>query len=235
MGFGGMQGGAAARRTPPGDHEPAAVRLFVVASSELVRLGFSRLLRAAEIQLVGEASELARASLMLRDSAANVVLVESSRSPAAVDALRTFVRSVPQRAVVLVESTDDRSLLEALAAGACCSVDLNAREDEIVAAIRAAARGERFVSPILARRLARLLGLSDGGTSAAAPELTSREREVLELIARGRDNGQIARELFVSPATIKHHTGSIFAKLGVDNRVQAAVRAVQEGLVDRPF
>jgi DNA-binding NarL/FixJ family response regulator len=229
-----MDAGAAAQTTPPENHGPAAVRLFVVARSELFRLGLSRLLLAAGIKIVGEASDLARASMKLPDSVADVVLVESSPSPAAVDALRTLVRSVPQRAVVLIQTADDRSLLEALAAGACCSVDMNAREEEIVAAIRAAGRGERFVSPTLARRLTSVLGLSPGSAPPPAAELTSREREVLDLIARGWDNGKIAQELFVSPATIKRHTSSIFGKLGVANRVQAAVRAVQDGLLDRP-
>jgi DNA-binding NarL/FixJ family response regulator len=101
--------------------------------------------------------------------------------------------------------------------------DTGARE------IRADRRGDLVMTPAIRRRIAEMRGL-------ATPEfdtltLTPRELEVLELLARGWDNGRIADGLYISRATVKRHISSILKKLGVDNRVQAAVRAVQEGLL----
>jgi DNA-binding NarL/FixJ family response regulator len=95
----------------------------------------------------------------------------------------------------------------------------------------AALRDESTMSPRIARRLSRRLLLSCA-TERTAVELTDREREVLTLIVSGCDNAAIASALYLSRATVKHHVATLFAKLGVTNRVQAAVLAVQDGLVE---
>lgn len=208
--------------------ERPALRLAVIVRSELVRLGLRRMLRSAGMDVVAEAGDARAALALLRDAAADVVLVEAMPSAAALEALRRFVRSVPQRVVVLVGGADHRSVLEALAAGARGCVAADAQPDEIVTAVRAAARDEVFVSTALGRRLARELGVAGDGGSRVPP-LSVRERQVLALVVLGWDNRQIAQELYLSPATVKHHIASIFVKLGVVNRVQAAVLAVQQG------
>jgi DNA-binding NarL/FixJ family response regulator len=213
---------------------PPPVGLVVMVRSELVRLGVTRLLQDAGLRVAGEAGDIRAGLTVLRDVDADVVVVEATPSAAGLDALRAFVRSVPQRVVVLVRPEDDGAVLEALAAGARGCVAADAPPEEIVTAVRAAAAGERHVSTGLAHRLSRSLGLGVRRASPPAPELTGREREVLELMSQGLDNAQIARELYLSTATVKHHTASIFAKLRVANRVQAAVRAVREGLLDGP-
>jgi DNA-binding NarL/FixJ family response regulator len=95
--------------------------------------------------------------------------------------------------------------------------------------IRADARGELVVAPVVARRIGERR--REAMREFDLYELTPRELEVLELLARGWDNGQIASELYISRATVKRHISSILRKLDVDNRVQAAVRAVQEGIL----
>ena len=136
------------------------------------------------------------------------------------------------RVLVLTAVADVQQVVAALRAGACGYLLKDASIDHIVDGIRAAARGESSISPSIARCLLHRLrepSAADSGHSGA--ELTPRELEVLELLARGMDNRHIAETLHLSPHTVKPCVASILAKLQVENRIQAVVRALRSGLV----
>jgi DNA-binding NarL/FixJ family response regulator len=135
------------------------------------------------------------------------------------------------RAVVIVDGPDDASVIGALLAGACGAILRQDATHEIVPAIRAAAEGESALSPAIASRLVRRLRLHERAHPGPSA-LTPRELDVLALLARGWDNPRIAGALHVGRGTVKHHISTILDKLGVDNRIQAAVEAVRLGLVD---
>jgi DNA-binding NarL/FixJ family response regulator len=140
------------------------------------------------------------------------------------------------RIVVLTLSDDEPSMLDALLAGAAGYVLKEATLEQIVTAVRAASAGDAVIPPRVAPELLRRLRAADPthGTGAQgddAVELSEREHEVLRLIVDGRDNAAIAAALFISPHTVKSHVASIFAKLGVESRLQASVQALRRGLV----
>jgi DNA-binding NarL/FixJ family response regulator len=130
---------------------------------------------------------------------------------------------------------DRRDVLDAMIAGACGYVAKDARPAEMIAAVRGALVSEPRFSVTMAARLLTLLRDQRRRERLERPPLsralTTREREVLRLIAEGRDNAAIASELVISQATVKTHVAHVLKKLGLDNRVQAAVFAVRHGLV----
>jgi DNA-binding NarL/FixJ family response regulator len=135
--------------------------------------------------------------------------------------------------LVLTVASDERSVLEALIAGACGYLLKDATIEEIAAGVRAAAAGQSFVSPRIGHHvLQRLRGQagSDHDISADEAKLSERELDILRLVAEGCDNDEIAERLFLSPRTVKNHVSSILAKLDMHNRVQAAVYAVRKGI-----
>ena len=136
------------------------------------------------------------------------------------------------RVVILTLSDDDASMLEALLAGAVGYVLKDATLEEIVSAIRRAAEGDAVIPSRVAPEILRRLRAAQPATSGEdTPELSEREFDVLRLIVEGHDNAAIASELFISPNTVKNHVANIFAKLGVDSRLQASVQALRRGLL----
>jgi DNA-binding NarL/FixJ family response regulator len=138
------------------------------------------------------------------------------------------------RVVVLTISADDDDVMDAVMAGACGYLLKDSSIQELIAGIRAAAAGESLISPQIAAKVLQRLRAQSSSEDAAATiraELSDREIEVLKLIANGKDNAQIARELFISPKTVKNHISNILMKLQIDNRIQAAVYAVRSGIV----
>jgi DNA-binding NarL/FixJ family response regulator len=127
-------------------------------------------------------------------------------------------------------------MLEALLAGAAGYLLQEATREQIVAAVRAAAAGDAVIPPRVAPEVLRRMRAAEpahgaGAGGDGAVELSEREHEVLRLIVDGHDNAAIAAELFISPNTVKSHVASIFAKLGVESRLQASVQALRRGLV----
>jgi DNA-binding NarL/FixJ family response regulator len=138
--------------------------------------------------------------------------------------------------LVLTISVEQSQVLDALLAGATGYLLKDAEGSEIVAGIRSAAAGDAMISPRIAGKLVeRLREIDDRADEDAGDEvdygLTERESEILRLIASGKDNAGIANELIISPKTVKNHVASILEKLGLENRIQAAVYAVRRGLV----
>jgi two-component system, NarL family, response regulator LiaR len=159
----------------------------------------------------------------------NVVLVDF-RLPdmTGADVIRALTEKIPEsRCVVLTGSGQDRALLESLEAGALGFLTKHQRFSEVVAAVRSAAVGEASVSPaLLGRVLPQLRNSTDTGN-----RLTPREREILEQMAAGKPNGEIAEALFVSVNTVRNHVANVLTKLGARTRVEAVAIATREGLV----
>jgi DNA-binding NarL/FixJ family response regulator len=215
--------------------EDAVIRALIVDDHDLFRRGLRELLEEQGIRVIGEAAS-GRDAIALAARARPDVVVMDLGLPrlSGVDATRELVAADPDaRVLVLTVSADERTVLDALIAGASGYLLKDATIEEIAAGVRAAAAGESFVSPRVAHHvLGRLRGHA-GVTSDPMPDdtrLSERELEILRLVAEGCDNDQIAESLVLSPRTVKNHVSSILTKLDMDNRVQAAVFAVRKGL-----
>ena len=206
------------------------LRVVLADDHHFFREGLRGMLAADGISVVAEATDGDGAVAVTREHEPDVVVIDL-RMPGSpgVDAVRRIVAAQPgAHVIVLTVSAEQSDVLEALAAGACCYLLKDTRVDELVASIRLAAAGHAVLSREIVRALAAqgLGHLDDDG-----PALSARELEVIRLITEGADNATIGRELSISGHTVKQHVTSIFGKLGVQNRVQVAVRAVRAGLV----
>jgi DNA-binding NarL/FixJ family response regulator len=210
------------------------VRVVVIDDHELFRSGLVQVLRENSIDVVGEAPLAAPGIELVRELLPDVVLMDLNMpAMSGIEAAQRLSATAPlTRVLVLTVVADERNVIDALLAGACGYLVKDAPIAQIVQGIRAAARGESLISPRVAGQLVkRIRQPATIEPSAIAAELTPREFEILGLIARGMDNGEIARMLFLSQHTVKNHVSSILVKLQVENRIQAAVRAVRGGLV----
>lgn len=153
-----------------------------------------------------------------------------------IEATREILRASPDVAVlVLTMYDDDSSVFAAMRAGARGYLLKGADQDEIIRAVRAVSRGEAIFGPTIATKLLGYFAASSGRRLAPVfPELTDREREVLELIAQGKNNTEIIRQLGISPKTARNHISNIFGKLRVADRAQAIVLAREAGLGRTP-
>lgn len=148
-----------------------------------------------------------------------------------VEATRRIVGTQPSTAVlVLTMHDDDESLFAALRAGALGYLLKGADADEIVRGVHAVAAGEAIFGPAIARRVVAWFSTPRPATSVVFPQLTDREHEVLDLLASGRSNTEIAAVLDVSAKTVRNHVSNVFAKLHVADRAQAIVQAREAGL-----
>jgi NarL family two-component system response regulator LiaR len=210
------------------------MKVFVVDDHDLFRQGLASMLRERGINVVGDAALAADAIQPVAEIGPGVVLMDL-RMPgmSGVEATQRLRVAAPQaRVLVLTMMTDDQSVMNALLAGACGYVLKDAPIDQIIEGIRATARGESLISPRIASRLIRSIREPDEFQADPLPaEITPRELEVLELVAQGMDNATIAETLYVTHHTVKSHVASILTKLQVENRIQAAVRAVRAGLI----
>ncbi len=217
---------------------PEAIRILLVDDHAVVREGLRAFLTLQEgFQIVGEAAdgeEAVERAVELEPDVILMDLVMPRRD--GVSAMRELRRSAPKaKVIVLTSFLDDDRLLPALEAGAAGYLLKNSQPSELARAVRAAQAGEAIIDPTAAARLVDALSEPDRarGSATALDQLTGREREVLALIAQGRANKRIALELGISEKTVKTHVGHVLAKLGVADRTQAAVLAVQEGLSTR--
>jgi NarL family two-component system response regulator LiaR len=208
------------------------IRVLVVDDHAVVREGLRTFLELQEgIEVAGEAAdgeEAIEAAERLRPDVVLMDLVMPALDGLA--AMRAIRERVPgARVIVLTSFADDDKLLPALRAGAAGYLLKNAEPQELARAVRAAYAGEALLDPHVAARLVDALA----GEKEPLDRLTPREREVLQLIGRGFSNKRIAQGLRLSEKTVKTHVGHVLAKLGVDDRTQAAVFAVRAGLIDQ--
>jgi DNA-binding NarL/FixJ family response regulator len=211
------------------------IRVLLVDDHALFRAGLSALIAEEGFEVVGQASNGPEGIRLARELAPDVVIMDLNMpGMSGVEATRVTSAHAPaSHVVVLTVSGDEASVTDAVLAGASGYLLKDAAVDDILAAIRAAAAGESWISPRVAGSLlerVRRAGAEREVAEDIDPGLSDRELEVLRLIAQGKENIEIAAELFMSPKTAKNHVSSILAKLQLHNRIQAAVYAVKRGL-----
>jgi DNA-binding NarL/FixJ family response regulator len=212
------------------------LRVLLVDDHDLFRTGLRNLLEQEGVNVVGEAENGEAAIRLAADVAPDVVIMDLNMPGAGgVETTRRLSGLAPlSRVVVLTISADDDDVMNAVMAGACGYLLKDSSIQELIAGIRAASEGESLISPQIAAKVLQRLRAQSKDIDAAETiraELSDRELQVLRLIANGKDNAQIAGELFISPKTVKNHISNILMKLQIENRIQAAVYAVRSGIV----
>ncbi|MEA2133462.1 MAG: hypothetical protein QOC68_1371 [Solirubrobacteraceae bacterium] len=207
-------------------------RVVVVDDHPLFVSGLVRMLSERGVTVVGTARSGEEALYLTAQLKPDVVLMDISLpGMSGVEATRQLRRADPSVCVVILTALAEEALLmEAIQAGAVGYLLKEAPVDDIVAGLQAATSGGSLLAPELAGKLLRRIRKGSGELEGARPRLSHREREVLDLMVEGYDNSEIARTLFISQNTVRNHVAAILFKLEVDNRVQAAVRAVR-GLI----
>lgn len=211
------------------------IRVLLADDQALVRAGFRMILSAEpDIEIAGEAADGAEAALLAEQARPDVVLMDI-RMPGTdgIEATRRIVTDDSSPRVLILTTFDlDEYVYEGLRAGASGFLLKDAPEEQLAAAIRVVAAGGALFSPAVTRRL--IEEFTTRLTHAPPPslaELTSRELEVLRLVARGMSNAEIAAHLVVSEHTVKTHVARILMKLSLRDRTQAVVLAYETGLV----
>jgi DNA-binding NarL/FixJ family response regulator len=206
-----------------------SIRVLIADDHGVVRQGLTMYLNLdGEIEVVGEASNGEEALRMARDLEPDVVLMDLLMPVMdGIEATEKIKTELPGVEVVALTSVlDDGAVTGAVRAGAIGYLLKNTKPRELSAAIKGAAAGQVQLVPEAAAKL-----MSEMRAPERPEELTARETEVLKLLARGKANKQVARELFVEEKTVKAHVSSILRKLGMSSRTQAALHAVRTGLV----
>ncbi|GLX94714.1 response regulator [Herbidospora sp. NEAU-GS84] len=207
------------------------MKVLLADDHPLLRHGLRALLeQVGGAEVVGEASDGEEAVALALSLNPDVVVMDLVMpGVGGLEATRRLVDQRPEMGIlVLTMSEDDASVFAALRAGARGYVLKGTAGEDFLSAVAAVARGEAVYGPGVARRIRRFLTTGPG--TGPFPELTQREREILDLLANGKTNAEIARALFLSLKTVKNHLTSVFAKLQVADRAQAVVRARQAGL-----
>jgi DNA-binding NarL/FixJ family response regulator len=218
------------------------IRILLVDDQTLLRRGLAGLLnRNADMQVVGEAENGEQALRLVEELDPDVILMDV-RMPVmdGVAATRELVKRGARAGVIILTTfDDDQYIYEGIAAGARGYLLKDAEYDELSQAIRVVARGEALLQPQITLRVLKEFGRMAGQApvKTAKPAatllepLTDREQEVLQLLASGASNQDIASKLYIGLGTVKHHVRAIFSKLGARDRVQAILIAQELGLV----
>jgi DNA-binding NarL/FixJ family response regulator len=211
------------------------IRILITDDHPLFRKGMRTLLAAvSDFAVIGEASSGPEAVALARKLAPDLVLMDLQMAGGGgIEATRALAGELPDARVLVISLfEDDDSIFMALRAGARGYILKDAEEEEMIRAVRAVAAGQAIFSPTIAARMLAFFSASPREPETF-PELTTREREILGLIAQGCPNQVIADRLFLSPKTVANHVSSIFAKLRVADRAGAIVRAREAGFGDR--
>jgi DNA-binding NarL/FixJ family response regulator len=226
------------------------IRVFVADDHPVFRYGMRALISSApDTELVGEATDGQEAVARALKLRPDVILMDFDMPEMnGIEATRTILQTSPDTAILMVTMLeDDEAVLAAMQAGARGYVLKDAEGEETLRAIRAAACGEAIFSPTIARRLADYFATPPIG-AATPPEqahkerqeapaseypagLTTREVEVVKLVAEGMTNAQIAQRLYLSPRTVHRHLNSVYRKIGTNSRAAAARFATEHGLL----
>jgi DNA-binding NarL/FixJ family response regulator len=212
-------------------------RVLLCDDQELVRAGFRLILDLEEdLDVVGEAVDGEDCQRQVAATRPDVVLMDI-RMPRVdgVEATRRLVAAGSSARVLVLTTFDlDQYVYDAMRAGASGFLLKDVPREQLVFAVRMVAQGDAFMAPLLTRRLVeRYVGAPppSGGVPEELQALSDRELDVFRLLARGHSNAEIAGALFLGDATVKTHVGSILAKLGLRDRVQAVVLAYESGFV----
>ena len=213
-----------------------AQRVLVVDDHSLFRTGLRALLEEEGFEVADSPS--GEAALAALPSFRPDVVVMDVNMPgiSGIEATARVLEAMPEVSVLMLTiNREDERVVEAVRAGAAGYLLKDAELDEIVGGIGAAAKGESVLGPAAAAAMmAQIRADAPTATAPVVPpvDLTTRERDVLALIARGYDNATIAERLFLSPSTVKHYVSRLLEKLGVENRLQAAAFAIRHDLAD---
>lgn len=211
-----------------------SIRVLIADDHQLFRDGLRALiLSAPDMEVAGEAATGKVAVQMAAESKPDVILMDIQMPDMdGIEATKALVESDPEINILMVTMfEDDQSVFAAMRAGARGYILKGAKHDEMLRAIRAVGSGEAIFSPGIASRMMEFFTSSRSTLPAETfPDLTDREREVLELIAQGKSNAEIADALVISVKTVRNYVSNIFNKLQVTDRVQAAIRAREAGM-----
>lgn len=217
-----------------------SVRILLVDDEDLVRSGFRLILEAeADFEVVGEARNGVEAVDLTRDLDPNVVLMDiqmpEMNGLEATRQIATLGREETSRVLILTTFELDEYVYEALRAGASGFLLKRTPAADLASGIRVVAAGEALLAPSVTRRLIDQFAqrpAAERVDAAALDQITEREREVLELVAHGLPNAEIAEQLVVTEGTVKTHIKRIFMKLNLRDRTQAVIFAYDVGLVE---
>jgi len=216
----------------------SSIRVLLADDHALFRRGVASLLAAeSDFDVVGEAVDGRQAVEMARELMPDVILMDIAMPVMdGLEATRRIKAEIPYVRIVIVTASDgERNLFEAIKSGAQGYLLKKIEPQALYGTLRGVVRGEAPLSRVMAGRLLEEFArLHQDPAPRPAAELTVREREVLEHVARGRSNKEIAAALAIAENTVKNHLKNILEKLHLENRVQAATYALREGLVARP-
>jgi len=214
---------------------PEPLRVVLVDDHPVYRAGLARLLRESGIDVIAEVPNGEAALGVVEELAPDVVVMDLNMpGMSGLEATQRLVAQSPATRVLIVSvSAQEADVTDAILAGASGYVLKESPVEEVVAGIRAAAAGQSLISPRIATMLMQRIRDAGGAVDMelAPAHLSARELEVLGLMAEGKSNHEIAEALVISPSTVHNHISSILMKLQVENRVQAAVRAVRNRLI----
>jgi DNA-binding NarL/FixJ family response regulator len=214
---------------------PEQLRVVLVDDHPVYRQGLAKLLRESGVDVIAQAGNGQDALSIVEEAAPDVVVMDLNMpGMSGVEVTRKLVERNPASRVLIVSvSAQEEDVTEAILAGASGYVLKDGPVEEVVAGIQAAADGESLISPRIATMLLRRMRLDEPAELDAPPAspLSERELQVLRLVAEGKGNQEIGEVLYIGQSTVRNHISSILMKLQVDNRVQAAVRAVRDRMV----
>ena len=208
------------------------IRILIADDHPVFRFGLRALIQTEPgMEVVGEASTGNQAVELAESLKPDVVLMDLNMPDGdGITATRQICSRYPDIHVLVVTMIEDDTVIQAIQAGASGYILKGEEGEDSLRAIQAAAKGEAIFSPEVARRLQRYLS-SPHHATPILPELTDREREILTLVAQGLTNAAIAERLYLSPKTVRNQVSTILSKLQVADRIEAAKKAREAGLV----
>ncbi|MGN7765424.1 response regulator [Paenibacillus sp. 22594] len=216
--------------------EAEAIKVLLVDDHEMVRIGLAAVLGTEDgIEVVGEAGSGEEGIRLAQEYNPDVVLMDLVMDGMdGIETTRQLLKLYPDcKVIVLTSYLDDEKMYPVIEAGAFSYLLKTSRASEVADAIRAAARGQSVLeSQVASKMMNRFRTNAKGGDAPAYKELTEREMEVLKLLAQGKSNQDIADQLIIGIKTVKFHVTNILAKLGVEDRTQAAIYAYKNGLAE---
>lgn len=211
------------------------IKIIVADDHKLFRQGLIGLMRAHDdlVEVIGEASTGQEAIQLAHTLRPDVVLMDIHMPDGdGLTATREIKQSLPSVAVVILTASElDEHLFQAMQLGASGYLLKNLDADELFDMISGVVRDEVAMTRAMASRLLKIMASTNRQTADSSRDLTEREMEVLQLLAQGASNPQIAEELFITVNTVKTHIRHILTKLQLENRTQAAAYAVQQGII----